>query len=54
MEKCKILAVAPYFELLSMIEQVSKEFKNIQLETFCGNLNNALNYVKRFRAVVFM
>lgn len=48
MEKCKILAVAPYFELLSMIEQVSKEFKNIQLETFCGNLNNALNYVKRF------
>lgn len=48
MEKCKILTVAPYFELLSMMEQVAKEFDNVHLETYCGNLDNALNYVERF------
>ncbi len=48
MEKCKILAVAPYSELLSMMEQVSKEFADVHLETFYGNLDNALNYANAF------
>ena len=40
-----VLAVAPYYEFLELTEIVAKEFSNIHLETFCGNLDNALNYV---------
>ena len=45
MDKFKVLAVAPYSDLLELIKQISREFPNLSLETFCGNLDHALAYV---------
>ena len=45
MDKCKVLAVAPYSDLLELIKQISLEFPSLSLETFCGNLDHALAYV---------
>lgn len=57
MSKYNILAVAPYYEFLELTETIAKEFDNVCVETFCGNLDTALDFVltlpiNRFDAIL--
>ena len=46
MEKTRILAIAPYDEFQTLTQQISAEFPDIQLDTYAGNLDAALEYMQ--------
>lgn len=48
MERIKILGIAPYQEMESLMRDVAKSYENIELYTFTGFYRNATQFAKAF------
>ncbi len=44
--KTRILAIAPYDEFQALAQQIGAEFPDVQLDTYAGNLDAALEYMQ--------